>query len=58
MTKYAKLHNKAMEREKEREKFESEEVRKKILALAQMMQYDDDVEESAVTEKKLAGANR
>ena len=47
-----------MEREKEREKFESEEVRKKILALAQMMQYDDDVEESAVTEKKLAGANR
>ncbi len=41
-----------MDRQKEREVSESKEVRAKILALAQMMQYDDDVEESAVTQNK------
>ena len=45
-------HNEAMERQKLQEKEENKEVRKKILALAQMMQYDDDIEESNVTLNK------
>ncbi len=52
ISKFEKAHNAAMDRQKEREVSESKEVRAKILALAQMMQYDDDVEESAVTQNK------
>jgi len=54
MSKYEKQHNECMERQKEREQLESMEVHKKILALAQMMAYDDDVDESKVSEKKQA----
>ncbi len=50
ISKFEKAHNAAMDRQKEKEMTESKEVRSKILALAQMMQYDDDVEESAVTQ--------
>ena len=52
-SKYEKAHNEHLERQKHVDEDESKEVRKKILALAQMMQYDDDVEESKVTETKL-----
>ena len=53
ISKYEKAHNEAMERQKARDQQESVEVRKKILALAQMMQYDDDVEESCVSQQKM-----
>ena len=43
-----------MERQKQRDLEDQKEVRKKILSLAEMMQYDDDVEESAVTQSKQA----
>ena len=46
MTKYEKQHASMMQRQKEQEELENIEVRKKILALAQQMQYDDDIEES------------
>ena len=36
-------------RQQEQDKEDAKEVRQKILALAQMMQYDDDIEESAVS---------
>ena len=49
MTKYEKQHAEFMERQKEREELENVEVRKKILALAAQMKYDDDIEESTVT---------
>ena len=52
LNKYELAHNEAMERQKLREKEEQKEVRKKILALAEMMQYDDDIEESNVTLNK------
>ena len=53
MTKYEKQYAELMKREKEREEQEAVETRKKILALVEMMQYDDDFEESKVTEMKL-----
>ena len=43
-----------LEAEKQKEQEELKEVRKKMLVLAQMMQYDDDLEESAVTAQKQA----
>ena len=55
-TKYEKAHNEHLERQKHRDEEDSKEVRKKILVLAQMMQYDDDVDESKVSESKQAKA--
>ena len=52
LNKYELAHNEAMERQKLKDAEEQKEVRKKILALAQMMQYDDDIEESNVTLNK------
>ena len=52
MKKFEKAHALSIQREKDDEKNDSREVRKKILALAEMMQYDDDVEESKVSEHK------
>ena len=52
ISKFEKAHNECMDKQKEKDEIESKEARKKILALAQMMQYDDDVDESAVTQKK------
>jgi len=53
VSKYEKAHAEAMERQRERDQLEQKAVRKKILALADMMQYDDDIEESRVTQSKL-----
>ena len=49
LQKYEKAHAESVAREKIRDEQDSKEVRKKILELAQMMQYDDDHEESAVS---------
>ena len=46
MKKYEKAHAEAIERQKDQDALESREVRKKILALAEAMQYDDDIDES------------
>jgi len=53
-SKYEKAHNEHLERQKHRDAEDSKEVRKKILELAQAMQYDDDVDESKVSENKQA----
>ena len=52
LSKYEKAHEEAMQRQKDQEQLEQREVRKKILQLAQNMQYDDDIEESVVSQKK------
>lgn len=52
ISKFEKAHNACMDKQKEKDVIESKEVRKKILALAQMMQYDDDVDESVVPQRK------
>ena len=46
MKKFEKAHAESIERAKDQDAQESREVRKKILALAEAMQYDDDIEES------------
>ena len=50
--KFEKAHADVMLRQKDEEKNDSREVLRKILALAEMMQYDDDIEESKVTENR------
>lgn len=52
--KYEQMHQKVIEQQKQQEAQEQVEIRKKILALAEMMQYDDDAEESRVSEQKEA----
>ena len=48
------MQHKVIEQQKSDEAKEQVEIRKKILALAEMMQYDDDAEESRVTEHREA----
>ena len=41
-----------MQRQRDQEEQENRDVRRKILALAEAMQYDDDIEESAVSQTR------